>query len=475
MKVLKRIGIIVLILSIMILILFKKDSVSNNVITKYELKEENISLEKNTSSKENISVDEENIINNLNEIGSNIRNFGSEGSQITANFFKKKLNEYNYNVKLQEFDIYEQNMASSIRVKNNSEYFNLNPYNSASLGKGRNIIVESKNNSNNKKTLYLSAHYDSTDYTTGVIDNATGCVVLLELAKVLQNFDGDINIKFLFLDAEEYFRYGSKYFVSKLSDEEKNNIIGCINVDMVGEKNAGNIVMQTTSGNKNIISSLISKSLGDKFLLSEGGFSDDLSFYMGEIPVVTFANEKSNFNLDLEDKNTQINNVDTKIIKDFCEILTNFLINLELNNYNEGLKAIETVGSSEKDIRVINGFELKKIEESYINNGFDVKFKYIYEKDKLNFSFSEFPVKFISTEVYKNYIQSNSDNTWFYEINENKILVKNDSAFYEFSGNIPINELVEVVEVFFKEEYYSLFEKYPLSRLININKHIKKV
>lgn len=467
MKVLKRIGIIVLILSIMILILFKKDSVSNNVITKYELKEENISLERDTSSKENISVDEENIINNLNEIGSNIRNFVSEGSQITANFFKKKLNEYNYNVKLQEFDIYEQNMASSIRVKNNSEYFNLNPYNSASLGKGRNIIVESKNNSNNKKTLYLSAHYDSTDYTTGVIDNATGCVVLLELAKVLQNFDGDINIKFLFLDAEEYFRYGSKYFVSKLSDEEKNNIIGCINVDMVGEKNAGNIVMQTTSGNKNIISSLISKSLGDKFLLSEGGFSDDLSFYMGEIPVVTFANEKSNFNLDLEDKNTQINNVDTKIIKDFCEILTNFLINLELNNYNEGLKAIETVGSSEKDIRVINGFELKKIEESYINNGFDVKFKYIYEKDKLNFSFSEFPVKFISTEVYKNYIQSNSDNTWFYEINENKILVKNDSAFYEFSGNIPINELVEVVEVFFKEEYYSLFEKYPLSRLIN--------
>ncbi|MCX0398919.1 M28 family peptidase, partial [Clostridium perfringens] len=417
MKVLKRIGIIVLILSIMILILFKKDSVSNNVITKYELKEENISLEKDTSSKENISVDEENIINNLNEIGSNIRNFGSDGSQITANFFKNKLNEYGYDVEFQEFDIYKQNIDSTLYVKHSSDYFNLNPYNSASLGKGRNIISEAKNNSNNKKTLYLSAHYDSTDYTTGVIDNATGCVVLLELAKALQKFKGDINIKFLFLDAEEYFRYGSKYFVSKLSDEEKNNIIGCINIDMVGEKNAGNIVMQTTNGNKNIISSLISKSLGNKFLLSEGGFSDDLSFYMGEIPVVTFANEKSNFNLDLEDKNTQINNVDTKIIKDFCEILTNFLINLELNNYNEGLKAIETVGSSEKDIRVINGFELKKIEESYINNGFDVKFKYIYEKDKLNFSFSEFPVKFISTEVYKNYIQSNSDNTWFYEIN----------------------------------------------------------
>ena len=444
MKVLKRIGIIVLILSIMILILFKKDSVSNNVITKYELKEENISLEKNTSSKENISVDEENIINNLNEIGSNIRNFGSDGSQITANFFKNKLNEYGYDVEFQEFDIYKQNIDSTLYVKHSSDYFDFNPYNSDSLGKGRNIIAKKNNNSNNKKTLYLSAHYDSTDYTTGVIDNATGCVVLLELAKVLQNFEGDINIKFLFLDAEEYFRYGSKYFVSKLSDEEKNNIIGCINVDMVGEKNAGNIVMQTTSGNKNIISSLISKSLGDKFLLSEGGFSDDLSFYMGEIPVVTFANEKSNFNLDLEDKNTQINNVDTKIIK-----------------------AIEKVESSEKDIRIINGFELKKIEESYINNGFDVKFRYIYEKDKLNFSFSEFPVKFISKEVYKNYIQSNSDNTWFYEINENKILVKNDSAFYEFSGNIPINELVEVVEVFFKEEYYSLFEKYPLSRLIN--------
>lgn len=445
----------------------KKEDKSNIFINQYELSEDEISLEKNTSSEKNISVDEESIINNLNEIALNIRNFGSDGSKITADFFKKKLNEYNYNVKFQEFDIYEQNMASSVRVKNNSEYFNLNPYNSASLGKGRNIIVESKNNSNNKKTLYLSAHYDSTDYTTGVIDNATGCAVLLELAKVLQNFEKDINIKFLFLDAEEYFRYGSKYFVSKLSDEEKNNIIGCINIDMVGEKNAGNIVMQTTSGNKNIISSLISKSLGDKFLLSEGGFSDDLSFYMGEIPVVTFANEKSNFKLDLEDTNTQIGNIDTKIINDFCEILANFIINLDLNNYNEGLKVIETVGSSEKDIRSINGFELKKFEESYIDNGFDVKFKYIYEKGKLNFSLSEFPVKFISKEVYKNYRQSNSDNTWFYEINENKISIKNNDGFYEFSGNIPINELVEVVEIFFKEKYYSLFGEYPSSKLIN--------
>ncbi|MDY2581400.1 MAG: Zn-dependent exopeptidase M28, partial [Clostridium perfringens] len=139
MKVLKRIGIIVLILSIMILILFKKDSVSNNVITKYELKEENI------------SVDEENIINNLNEIGSNIRNFGSDGSQITANFFKNKLNEYGYDVEFQEFDIYKQNIDSTLYVKHSSDYFDFNPYNSDSLGKGRNIIAKKNNNSNNKK------------------------------------------------------------------------------------------------------------------------------------------------------------------------------------------------------------------------------------------------------------------------------------------------------------------------------------
>ena len=49
---------------------------------------------------------------------------------------------------------------------------------------------------------------------------------------------------------------------------------------------------------------------------------------------MTFANEKSNFNLDLEDKNTQINNVDTKIIKDFCDIITYFLSIFEFNNFN---------------------------------------------------------------------------------------------------------------------------------------------
>lgn len=456
---LKKVLILITItITIIIVIRFlKKDNINNNdvIINKYKL------------SEDDISVDEESIINNLNEIVANIRNFGSIGSQITADFFKTKLNEYNYNVKFQDFDIYKQDVNSSIRVKNNSDYFSLNPYNSASLGKGKNIIVESKNNSNNKKTLYLSAHYDSTEYTTGVIDNATGCVVLLELARVLQNFDGDINIKFLFLDAEEYFRYGSKYFVSKLSDEEKNNIIGCINIDMVGEKNAGNIVMQTTSSKRNILSSLISKSLGDEFLLSEGGFSDDLSFYMGEIPVVTFANKKSNFKLDLEDTNTQISNIDTKIIKDFCEILANFIINLDSGIYSEELKIIQTVKSSEKDIKNINGFQLKKIEESYINNGFDIKFKYTYEKDKLNFYFSKFPVKFISTEGYKDFIKSNTDNTWFYKINENKISIKNNDGFYEFLGNISINELVKVVEIFFKEKFYFLFEEYPSSKLIN--------
>ena len=51
--------------------------------------------------------------------------------------------------------------------------------------------------------------------------------------KIINNLDMEFeeqtelkgkDIKFLFLDAEEYFRYGSKYFVSKLSDEEKNAI-----------------------------------------------------------------------------------------------------------------------------------------------------------------------------------------------------------------------------------------------------------
>ena len=65
-------------------------------------------------------------------------------------------------------------------------------------------------------------------------------------------------------------------------EDEKNNILGCINIDMVGEKGKGPIIMQTVNGENNIISIMMDKLTNKEFNLSGGGSSDDLSFYMVE-------------------------------------------------------------------------------------------------------------------------------------------------------------------------------------------------
>ena len=63
---------------------------------------------------------------------------------------------------------------------------------------------------------------------------------------------------------------------------KKNNILGCINIDMVGEKGKGPIIMQTVNGENNIISIMMDKLTNKEFNLSGGGSSDDLSFIWGK-------------------------------------------------------------------------------------------------------------------------------------------------------------------------------------------------
>src|SRR5699024_9077600 len=134
-----------------------------------------------------------------------------------------------------------------------------NFYNSDSIGKARNIIATQRNFDKNKKTLYLTAHYDSTSDTIGIVDNASGSATVLELARVLSDYNDEFNIGIVLFSAKKYFRFESRKFVLNFYEDEKNNILGSINIDMVGEKVKGFIIMLTVNGENNIISIMMDK------------------------------------------------------------------------------------------------------------------------------------------------------------------------------------------------------------------------
>lgn len=102
-----------------------------------------------------------------------------------------------------------------------------------------NFVVAQTGSKDTKKTLYVGAHYDSApsssslDRSTleGLDDNASGAGVLTELVYQLSKLNPEYNIKFIAFGAEEQGLRGSRAFVDNLSDEEKQNAIGMINLD----------------------------------------------------------------------------------------------------------------------------------------------------------------------------------------------------------------------------------------------------
>ncbi|OFW56833.1 MAG: hypothetical protein A2Y75_06620 [Candidatus Solincola sediminis] len=89
--------------------------------------------------------------------------------------------------------------------------------------------------------LLVGAHYDTKTGTgsPGANDNGSGTAVVLELARCFANQPG--NFRFVLFGGEEELvtgsgahHFGSRYYVSHMSQSDKDNFLGAIIVDMVG-------------------------------------------------------------------------------------------------------------------------------------------------------------------------------------------------------------------------------------------------
>lgn len=101
-------------------------------------------------------------------------------------------------------------------------------------GKGDNIIATKGAPANGR--MVISAHIDAKKGTPGAIDNATGVVVLLLLAELLEKYDGKIQIEMVAFNGEDYYAVpGQMLYVSKNQDRF-NEIMVNINIDGAGYK-----------------------------------------------------------------------------------------------------------------------------------------------------------------------------------------------------------------------------------------------
>lgn len=204
-----------------------------------------------------------------------------EGGLEKARKYITSVLEEDYEVTIQEYDYSYgtayQNMSYIRSYQGegllDKEYYQISDKDNNK--KGYNIIVSNHSETQMQEdTLILSAHYDTTYKSFGAYDNASGVAALLEIAKVISKIETDVNVCFVFFSHEELGLIGSRHFVSQLNQEQMEHIIGNINIDCIGEKSSGDLVLYTCSGLPNQMTRRFPESIEIRRLIN----SDHSSF-----------------------------------------------------------------------------------------------------------------------------------------------------------------------------------------------------
>lgn len=196
---------------------------------------DNKSMQANNLSQLELSKD--NMTKTIQEITTHPRAVNSEQIKVVEEYLIKQFKSYGYTeIDKQQFFYNNDNNENAIRRSSQPDIYLAPTADSTNAdGVGNNIIV-TKRFADTTKELILSAHYDSTENSYGVNDNASGVAVVLELARVLSDIELPYNLKFIMFSGEEKYMLGSRWYVNTLSEEERKNIIGVINIDTIAEK-----------------------------------------------------------------------------------------------------------------------------------------------------------------------------------------------------------------------------------------------
>lgn len=105
--------------------------------------------------------------------------------------------------------------------------------------KGINLLATVPTAEENADILLFVAHYDTVRGTGGAVDNASGTVTLLQMAKIFLQSGEDygVEIRFLFTAGEEQYFYGARNYVNSLLEEDKERHKVVFNIDMSAKPN----------------------------------------------------------------------------------------------------------------------------------------------------------------------------------------------------------------------------------------------
>lgn len=321
----------------------------------------------------------------LSTISQSPRYRGTDGDQASATYIFNFLTKEGYSPQYQPFDIYKQDLRAF------ADYFNLNPLKEDEpLWESQNIIAHKESSIETTDTLIICAHFDTTKGITGVLDNASGVTIVLEAARILKDIDLPFNVEFILFGGEEYYLSGSRHFVSELKEGQKENIIGCINIDVIGEASQEGILIGTADGTPNSLSlNMLNATTNPKLIQDMAiGQSDHLSFVEASIPSVHMSD--LTINADLITTEHPIETVSTKRLTEITQLLIEMISHLDPVSVKEYSYKKEITQNEVAQFHNIESlvefipaeYNLVSITESLKKDGTSSQTIYLYEDSK---------------------------------------------------------------------------------------------
>ncbi len=299
------------------------------------------SVEKNINIKKNKDYD---VVKLLSKFACEPRRLGEDGERNAAKFIINKLTVCGWQAREEKFPVYRYKDVIS-------EPYTLKTDGAEFMGNGINVVAELPNYDNEKGTIILSAHYDTTKDNIGIIDNGSGTTFLLTAAEMLSKAELDFNIRLVFFDMEEYSMYGSKYYLANMTDKQRGSIIANINFDMLGG-NPESLKIATSNGLESALEIYLNDICGNKYDLSAKGMhSDSNGFMHWQIPAVTFIDES--LPLDLIESEEHINFLSNKAFNNILSDLTLIINNFDVKEFEK----IKYIGiETEYNDKSVNAF-----------------------------------------------------------------------------------------------------------------------
>jgi aminopeptidase YwaD len=142
------------------------------------------------------------------------------------------------------------------------------------------------------RRVAVSAHIDSKDNTPGALDNAASVVVLLLLAELLENYEGELGVELVPFNGEDHYSAAGEKAYLKANEGKLNEILLNINMDALGS-HQGNTVFSFYECSDEL------KNSAKKVFTAQAGFaegepwfqSDHMIFVMSGVPAMAITSK----------------------------------------------------------------------------------------------------------------------------------------------------------------------------------------